>query len=161
MPAPSIAPAERYFPTGNTEYAFCPAIANKNAPTRAELNAGTDLSYDTNEVEGWMVQSDLIDTPDLGTLFVSQIGGRITAEASSLTLYASLNGVDVRGLLPRGTTGFMVRHDSGDVPTRKMDVFPVRVTSLGKDMGTGDGAATIKVSFAITSEPAENVTIPA
>jgi hypothetical protein len=161
MPATSITAATRYFPTGTTSYYFCPSIASKAAPTRAEMNAGTRLDVDVNKVDGWQVTSEVIGTPDLATRFTSQIPGRITASDSSLTMYASTDGVDVRGLLPRDTAGFIVRLDAGDTAGRKMDVFPIKVTALSKDMGTGDEAALITVMFAITSEPAENVTIPA
>jgi hypothetical protein len=41
-----------------------------------------------------------------------------------------------------------------------MDVFPVRVRSLTKSTDP-DAPATVTVNFTITSEPAENVVIPA
>lgn len=160
MPATPITAATRYFRRGTTKVYFCPTISNKSAPSRAELNAGTDLSNEVAEIEGWMVQSETIDTPALGTRFNAKIDGIISSDDSSLMFYASSDSVDVRTLLPRGTNGFVVWLDEGDVATRKMDVFPVRVTATPKERNM-DGAARIQAQFAITSEPAENVTVPA
>lgn len=161
MPATPIAVVNRYFPTGTTKYVYCPSVANKNAVTRSEINAGTDLSGETAGVDGWQVKSELIDVPDINSRFTSKIPGRTSADDSSITFYADPSGADARGLFPRGTSGFILRFDGGDVPGRKMDVFPITVSSAPKEMGTGDDAATIQIMFAITSEPAENVTVPA
>ncbi len=161
MAATPIATVNRFFPTGTTKYVYCTSISNKNAPTRLEINAGTDLSPEINEVDGWQVTSELIDVPDLNSRFTSKIPGRTSADDSSITFYADPSGSDARTLFPRGATGFILRMDGGDVAGRKMDVFPVTVSSVPKEMGTGDDAGTIQVMFAITSEPAENVTIPA
>jgi hypothetical protein len=160
MAATPIASASRFFPTGTTKYIFCTVIANKNAPSRAEINAGTDISGELKAVDGWKVTSELIDVPDINSRFTSKIPGRTSADDSSLTIYADPSGNDARTLFPRDTTGFILRMDGGDVTGRKMDVFPVRVSSVPKDMGTGDDAATLMVQFAITSEPVENVSIP-
>lgn len=161
MPATPISTVTRFFPTGTTKWIYCPSIANKNAPLRAEINAGTDLSGEIAEVEGWQVSSELIDVPDINSRFTSKIPGRTSADDSSITFYADPSGNDARVLFPRDTTGFILRMDGGDVAGRKMDVFPIRVSSVPKEMGTGDGAGTLTVNFAITAEPAENVTIPA
>ena len=161
MPATLITPVTRFWPTATTTYSFCPAIANKAAPTRGELNAGTNLSGDIAEVSGFTVSSDLIDVPDLGNRFVSKIPGKIQAADSSIKMYADATGVDVRTLLPRDTAGFIVRFDGGDVAGRKCDIFPIKVSALSKDMGTGGDGATIEISLAVTSTPAENVTVPA
>jgi len=161
MAATPISASSRYFNRGITKVIFCPSIANKNAPARQEIDAGVDLSPEIAEVDGWVVESESIATPDLGTVFTSSIPGSTSAEDSSLTMYADVGGNDVRTLLPRGTDGFILWMDGGDVPGRLMDVFPVRVASQGKQRTVDDDAAVIEVTFNITSEPAENVTIPA
>lgn len=161
MPAPNISASTRYFNRGKTVVVFATTIANKNSPSRAEINAGTDLRNEVSEVDGWTVTGETIETPDLGTTFTSTISGSTSADDSSLTLYADEAGSDARTLMPRGTNGFIIWMDGGDVAGRKMDVFPVRVTAVGKPRTVDDEAATVNVQFAITSEPAENVTIPA
>lgn len=160
MSATPIAAANRYFRRGVTKAYWCPTIADKNAPTRVELNAGTDLSNEVAAIEGWMVQSETIPTPALGTTFDAKINGVTSADDSSLMFYADSTSVDVRQLLPRGTNGFVVWLDEGDVAGRTMDVFPVRVISAPKQREM-DNASQIQVQFAVTAEPTENVAIPA
>lgn len=160
MAATPITPSVRYFRRGVTKVLWVPTIADKAAPTRVELDAGTALEQETGEVDGWSVTSEVVETPTLGSLFTAKINGPISADDSSLTMYASQDGEDVRTLLTRGTNGFVVWMDEGDTATGLMDVFPVRVLSQAKQR-TLDDAAMVTVQFAITSEPAENVAIPA
>lgn len=160
MPASPITASVRYARFGVTKCYFCPTIVNILGPTRAELNAGTDLSGEVESINGFQVVSNFIDTPDLAGPFVGVIIGRTSAEQSSITCYASINSVDVRGLLPRGTTGNIVWLDEGDVAGRKMDVYPITVGSIPKDRDL-EAAARIIVNVAITRTPAENVTVPA
>lgn len=162
MPATPMAAAVRYFPTGTTRYLWLPTIVALDLiPTRAEIDAGTDLSTDLAEVSGWTVSSDLIDTPDINKRFTSRIPGRITAEDSSLVFYEDRVGDDVRALLPRDEEGYVVRLGAGDVAASMGDTFPVTVSSQSKQEGTDDEAARLTISFAITAEPAENWPIPA
>lgn len=160
MPATPIASAVRYYRRGLTKVSWVPTISNKAAPTRSELNAGTELSPETGAVDGWQIVSATTETPTLGSKFNAKIDGAISADDSSLTLYASQTGTDVRSLLTRGANGYIVWMDEGDTAGRTMDVFPVRVTSQVK-LRTLEDAAQVQIQFAVTAEPAENVTIPA
>ncbi|TKG58898.1 phage tail tube protein [Prauserella endophytica] len=161
MATPALSTSTRYFDPEVTKCYFVPTIANKTSPTRVEMDAGTDLTDEIADLSGWMVAGEAIPTPDLGSRFTSNIPGRTQAEDSSLTFYSDQEGVDVRAVLPRDTNGFVVWLDGGDTPGNKMDVFPVRVLSNGKQRNLQNEAAKIQVQFAITSQPAENVTVPA
>jgi hypothetical protein len=161
MATSAITASTRFFAPEITKCYYVPTIADVTTPTRNEMDAGTDLTGEIADISGWMIQSAQIDTPDLGSRWVSQITGRTSAPSSSITLYASSNSVDVRDLLPRDTTGYILWLDGGDVATQSMDVFPVKVSSLGKQRTTGDTASLIQVDFAVTAEPQEDVTIPA
>jgi hypothetical protein len=161
--APSgITASTRYINPETTKIYWVPTIGSISAPSRAELNAGTNLVGENSASEGWSISAEQVATPDMGHLFTGSIPGRRTAEDSKLTMYASLNGVDARTLMPLGTAGYVVWLDGGDVAGYLMDVFPVRVASLGKMRSVeGSDAATIEITFSITSAPAENVSIPA
>jgi hypothetical protein len=150
----------RYYRRGTTKVLWVPSIANKSAPTRVELDAGTALEGETGAMAGWQTTSTTVPTPTLGSRFTPVVGGEITAADSSLTFWASSDADDVRTLLTRESTGFVVWMDEGDVPAQTMDVYPVTVTSQAK-VRELDSAAQIMAQFAVTSEPAENVTIPA
>lgn len=158
--ATPIQASTRYYRRGVTRVLWVPVIAAKGAPTRAELDAGTALEGETGAMDGWQTTSETVPTPALGSRFTPVVGGEITASDSSLTFWASKDGDDVRSLLVREASGFIVWMDEGDVAAQTMDVYPVTVTSQAK-VRELDNAAQIMCQFAITSEPAENVDIPA
>lgn len=163
MATPSITRSTRYTSQAITRCYYLPVISATNlTPTRSEMNAGTNLSPELFDWSGWTVTGTMIPTPDLSTAFESSIIGKTTAAASSITFYMDRAGVDVRGLLPRGTTGYIMFCDGGDVAGNKADVYPITVTSDGKERAAkGDQADKIMVSFAISAVPAENITVPA
>lgn len=160
MVATPITPASRFFRPGTTKVYWVVSISNIASPSRSELNAGSDLSKDIADISGWLVSGQKIDTPDLNSRFVSNIPGLTSAAESSLTFYASDTGLDVRSLMPRDTAGNIVWLDGGDTTGRKMDVFPVRVLSVGKQRSMGAEAARLTLQYSVSSQPAEDVTIP-
>jgi hypothetical protein len=160
MPATPIAASNRYVPQGVTHYNYLPACANISSPTRAEINAGTDLTPELAEAGDWAINSEAIDTPDYAAAFTPQIPGNVTVDGTTLNLYADIASADVRTLLPRNTTGFILKLPGGDVAGRKADVFPIKVGSQGKPNAIGT-PSTINLIFYVTRAPAENVTIPA
>ena len=160
MVATKIDPTKRYIRPGITKVYYLPAAADYTAVTRAEIDAGTDLTPELADVAGFSTTSDTVDAPDWGSRFTSKVAGMVSVDDSSLTLYASQDTQDVRTLLPRDTTGYIVWMDGGDVADQLMDVFPVTVTSVGK-LRTQSDPAQVQISFAITSEPSEDQTIPA
>lgn len=162
MPTPSITASTRYFDRGTTKVYYLPTVAATNlTPTRAEMDAGTNLSLEVAEISGWTVSAEQIDTPALATVFTGNIPGPTSASDSAITFYASSNSVDARTLLPRGTSGYIMWLDGGDVAGNKADVFPVRVRSNAKMRSLGNEAAKIEVQFSVTNTPGENVTVPA
>lgn len=162
MPAPAITASTRYTSRGFTKIYWLTATTNYLSPSRAELNAGTDLSPQIMDSSGWTVSSDQIDAPDMANRFTSKIAGAISADDSSLTMYASKNGVDARTLMPRDTAGYIVILFGGDnTGAGKMDVWPVTVASVGKQISVqGSDPDTLVISFSPTAPPAENVAIP-
>lgn len=160
MTATKITATKRFIRPNVTKVYWVPTLADYNNPLRTELDAGTDVSGEISDVSGWSTTSNSTDTPDWGSRFTSQIPGNITADSSSITFYGSSDTQDIRTLLNRDDTGFVVWMDGGDVPTQLMDVFPVTVSSLAHQRTMSDPAA-IQVSFTITDVPAENVAIPA
>lgn len=159
MPATPMAPTVRYFRPGVTKILWVEVITNYLAPTRTQINAGVDLSAEVAEINGFQVTSGSVDTPDFGSRFTSKIPGTITADDSALITYADITSVDIRTVLARDDNGFIIIMDEGDVATRLMDVYPVRVASTPK-LRPREDPARIQVDFTITRVPAENVPIP-
>jgi hypothetical protein len=160
MSAPNIASADRYINRGTTRVLWVTTIADINAPSRSELNAGTDLANEIQDFDGWLIESESVETPSLGKKFTGSLSGPTSADDSSLTMYADIGGTDARQLMPRDENGFIVWMDGGDVAGRLMDVFPVRVGSAGKSRSMDD-PSLLQFNYNITDEPAENVVIPA
>jgi hypothetical protein len=161
MPATGIQRSTRFYTVGLTKCLFLPTIADADLePTRAEINAGTDVTAEIAEFEGWSTTSETIDTPDMISRFVSSIAGAITAEDSSISFYADRDGDDARSIFTRDTIGYIVWMDSGDVEDAPMDVYPVQVASAPK-VRSMDNATLIRVDFNITREPVENLAVPA
>lgn len=160
MAATPLAATDRFFAKKVTKIVYVSALANKSAPTRSEINGGKEMSGQVSEVNGFGTTGNLIDAPDYGTTFTSKIPGPTEAPDSSLKLYQSRDTNDIRRLLPRGTTGYIIIMWGGDVPTQLMDVFPVTVSAVTKSI-PNNAAADVTIAFAITSEPAEDVVIPA
>jgi hypothetical protein len=160
MVATPIGASSRYIPEGVTKYNWLPACANYLSPTRAEINAGTDLSPEIATTGNWGIISGVIDAPDLATLFTAQIAGKVTVDGPTIDMYADGTSTDVRTLLPRGTTGFILKLPEGDVAGRKCDVFPVKVVAQAKPTNLTN-PSVIQLQFAPTKIPAENVTVPA
>jgi hypothetical protein len=158
----ALSASTRHANFDNLKIYFLPAVAATTfIPTRAEMTAGTDLTGEISDISGFTVTGNDIDAPDLESEFVSKVPGRTTAEDSSLTFYADEGTDDVRSLLPYKTAGFLAFLDGGDIAAQTMDVFPVRVRSVGKTRSVGDELARVVVGFSITAEPALDVTIPA
>lgn len=160
LPAPTaIGTTKRYIAPGVRKYVWVPTIANKNSPTSAEISAGKDLTAEVAAADGWTTTSNNVDAPDFGTRFTSKVAGMITADDSSFTLYQSRDSDDVRTLLTRDLTGFVIIFPEGISADGTMDVFPVTVSSPSKQQSQSD-PAQIQIQFTITSEPAADVAIP-
>jgi hypothetical protein len=160
MTGPTIlAASTRYFLPGTTKVLIVPTIANLSAPTRLELNAGTDISEEIAAIAGFQITSETVATPDLGKRFVGQVTGRLTASDSSITCWADKAGVDIRSLVDLDQETNVVFMDGGDVEDHLMDVYKVTVASIGKPRDI-EGAGRVEVKTTIR-DYAENIAIPA
>lgn len=160
MPATAIAAATRYFQPGTTKVVILPSIASLSAgATRGEINAGTDVSGDVAAINGFQINSNQIDTPDLGGRFTKRVPGRLAADDSAITFYADVAGADIRTVLSRDQNTYVGIMDGGDVSGRKADYFQVTVASVGKVRDLED-APRLTVTFTIR-DYGENKTIPA
>ncbi|MFD7639580.1 hypothetical protein ACFV4P_02910 [Kitasatospora sp. NPDC059795] len=148
---------------GVTKILFLTTIAAAtNIPTRPELVAGTDLSKQTSDIEGWSLENSPIETPDLGAQFATSIPGEDKAASSSLTFYEDLASDSVEKLLSKDAQGYICILRKGDVPQSKsLDVFPVRVGSRAPSYSTGTEPAKFKVSFSISDLPTLDAPVPA
>jgi hypothetical protein len=160
MSATPISQSVRYYRQGISKVLWVPTIATLAAPSRAEINAGIDLSPEISATSGWEVTGNTEATNALGSRFTGKVPSNTEAGDSSLTFYADATSVDVRTVLLRGDFGNIVWMDEGDVVNYLMDIFPVQVTGVPKQRDV-TSVAGIMVNFATLREPSENIAIPA
>lgn len=172
MPTPPIGASNRYFDVAVTKVYYLPAIAASTlVPTRTEMTAGINLTPELVDWAGWAVDSEYFDTQNLNSSYRTKAPGIKFCADSSVTLYTSKNGVDVRSSLAIGATGYMMFCDGGDIGGNRAEIYPVAVGSAmvlrssGNDT-TSSGTNTItaswvKIGFAITGTPNQAVIVPA
>lgn len=150
----------RFFRRGVSKVRWAPAVAG-NSPTRPEITAGLDLSTAISAINGFQFSNAPIATPDLSDNFDSQITGPDTVGDSSLDFYDDDTATTIRTTLAKGTAGYLLLFPYGDVPTKRVEKWPV--TSLGvNDAWSMDAtAAGFNVQFAVTARPYQTGVIPA
>lgn len=153
----------KFFRRGKSKIFFCPAVSDFEAPTRAEITAGDDLSDFVAEIGGFSLSNSPIATPDLGASFTKSIPGEDTTDESSLTLYDDnqAGGAPYRSVLARGTEGYLVLMPYGDVAARRCEVWHVISTGVNDEWSVGNDAARTTVTFSVNSVPEQNAVVPA
>ena len=159
MAPPPLNPTKRYYPPGIRKCYWLATTANYLSPTRTEINAGIDLSHEIESVTGFSLTAAMINVPDMGSRFISQIPGALESSKNDIVFYQDQNSADIRQVLAIGVTGFIFMLWDGDVSGQLMDNFPVQVASVAPDPAiTKSGMIT--VNFAPSAVPAIGVTIP-
>lgn len=153
----------RFNRKGITVISYVPTIADPTyLPTRVELDGGTDLTKAIAAIEGFGLENQEIETPDMASTFVSKIPGDDTATESTMTVYEDDTTDEMETVLAKGTAGFVVILSKGDVQgSNGMDVFPIRVASNSKAYTAENEAAKINVRFSIVDRPLFNAAVPA
>lgn len=163
MPATPLTPTTRYLPPGTRKYYWLTSLANPAAPTRAELNAGTDLTAEivTGGVGGFTLARTRADVTPLGSSVIVMLDTTTDPNTTTneIVFYASVTGSDVRQVMSAGTAGFLVFLYEGDVTGQRCEVWPAAVSVLFFDQGT-ETPGEIHVQYLITAQPSQNVLIP-
>ncbi len=160
--APTPIPGgNRFSPRGVRKVYALPAVAAATLiPTRAEINAGTDLTPQISSMGGFAESANFVETPDLVSQFNGKIVDGVSAEDPTVGFYGSKDGADASDFFDRGQTWFIVVCNYGDAAGRPADVFPTEVGSVAPPLEMS-GAFNINVAFSITDEPARRVALPA
>jgi hypothetical protein len=153
----------RFNRKGVTKILFADTIADAGyMPTMAEITGATDYTKQIAAVDGFSLENQEIETPDMASTFVSKIPGDDQASDSSLTLYEDDTTDTIETDLAKGTVGFVIICRKGKTASSKgMDVYPVRVASSSPAITADNEAAKIMVKFSITDRPLLNATVPA
>lgn len=151
----------RYIAPEVTKVYWVPTIADITAPTRLEIDAGTDLTGEIAAATGWEFGADRVAVPDLGTKATGRISGRTNPGDAQHVFYASQDTADIRDLLARGDSGYVYIADGGDVTGQKARVFFVDVSAVTPTLDVaGTEASRVMVDYSV-KQVAEETTIPA
>jgi hypothetical protein len=117
---------------GKIRVYYVPSIANQNAPTTTELNAGTDLTatMTADGLSGFQPDTADVDTSSLASVFNSTRNGRTSFSNTQLTLKRQSGTDTIFNLLTRDTTGFIVIRRSISQSTawassQGVEVYPI------------------------------------
>ncbi|MFI9391891.1 hypothetical protein ACIG53_13520 [Streptomyces bauhiniae] len=151
----------RFLRRGISKILFVKDLGDPKYPSRREINKAFVLTDAVSDIEGWALENDPIETPDMGSTFNSSIPGNDKAENSSLTFYEDRFSDAIEQQLPKGAQGYVILLRKGDLPgSRSVDVFPVQVATRAATYSTGNEAAKFKVTFTITDEPSLDRPVP-
>lgn len=154
----------RYVHDGKTRVFWVPTIANKAAPTTAELNAGTSLAgflrkdgLNVNLSQNMVDNADLEDTfdaQDIGTF-----GGSI-----DLTMFRDDTTDTAWNLMVYGTSGYIVIRQGVAFSTawtaaQKAQVYPARMGQKRPTTPAANEQVTFAVTMAITDTPNLEATV--
>lgn len=160
-------PANAFFRRGTTKVWFCPTVASTSlVPTVAEITAGTKL-VNIADMSGFSFSNNPITTPDMDSVFDSQIPGVDAAEDSVLTFYEPKTGTDALfATLAKGVTGYIVifyRGIAGANPAiaDKCEVWPIVSSGPRRMYGMDASAARWSVTLSPAAPPNVNVTLAA
>lgn len=158
---PTIPVSTRFFQPGIIDVYWLPAVANPAAgPTRAEITAGTSLAQELDDWTGWSYSTNFIETKDAKSRVRPKLAGAVTLDDSSMTFNGSANGQDIRTVLTREDTGYVLICDGGDTAGYPAELFPVEVGSVVKVRSLDSDAFKVRVDFGVTNVPTD-VTLPA
>ncbi len=160
MVATPLATLNPYLPVDIRKFYWVATIANIAAPSRGELDAGTDLSTQVVDAPGWFIDGSTVQSQSFVGPALNLIGAQSFAD-SSLVMRNSRTSTDARTILivqRPALTGFIVVFPEGDVTGYKMNVFSVAVNAAPLSPGQLD-PGTSEFKFAIFDARAR-VTVP-
>jgi len=154
----------RFIRRGKAKFYFLPTVASPTLiPTAAEITAGIDITKQVADLSGWRRTGSSVNTPDMGSDFVSNISGEKTVEASSFTFYADDTQAvnSLKTAMAEDTVGFVYICGSGRATGKEADTFPVRSNTVGNEYTVGNDPARFVIEYAITDNPAIDKPQPA
>lgn len=148
----------RFMRKGITKVFFVPTIAVKSAPTVVEITAGTDLTGQVAELNGFTFSNSPIDVPDLSSAFVKKIPGEDSVEDSSIVFYEDKTSNPISTAQAKGAVGFIVIFYAGvagaaPATADKCEVWGVIIASNSRRYTAGNEAAQYEVVYTLTDPP--------
>lgn len=156
----TIPVSTRFFQPGIVKVYWLPTVADPSNVTRAEITAGTDLTPELDDISGWSYSTTFVETKDANSRTRPKLAGAVSLDDSSMTFNGSQDGQDVRTVLTRGTTGYVLWCDGGDATGLPGELFPAEVGAVVRVRSLDSDAFKVRVDFGITNVPTD-IDLPA
>lgn len=150
----------RFMRKGVTKIWFVPTIASLSAPTATEINGGTKLDPQLDEINGFNYTNNPIESRDMSTAFVGNVPGEDSVADSNMTFHEDKVTNPIKTALAKGVNGNIVIAYAGTAGSNaaagdKVDVWPVTVASTSRAYTTGNETAKYQTVFAPLTPPSE------
>src|SRR6478609_2702263 len=144
----------RLIPNEKTWVGFTPTVANKSAPTAANITAAVDVTPLLISLNA-SSRGNTVPTPSLDTLFETSISGTVQATFDA-DFYRDDDDDLAWETLPRATEGFFIISRFGGsgtggkpIAADVVEVWPVIVTSRTNSNLTSNTVLTFTVSCSV------------
>ena len=146
---------------GKTRVYWVPTVANINAPTTTELNAGMDLTstMTADGLSGFNPDTADVDTSSLASTFTTNVNGRTSFSNTQLTLKRQSGTDTIFTTLTRDTAGYVVIRRSMTQSTawassQAIEVYPALCEEVSRMDPAPNTVERYTIGIKITSSPA-------
>jgi len=146
---------------GKTRVYWVTSIANINAPTTSELNAGIDLTstMTADGLSGFNPDTADVDTSSLASTFTTNVNGRTSFSNTQLTLKRQSGTDTIFTTLTRDTAGYVVIRRSVAQATawasaQGVEVYPALCEEVSRMDPAPNTVERYTIGIKITSSPA-------
>lgn len=155
--------------TGEIKLQLVPTIADKDAPTVAEINAGTDLTpFLTRDGLSTPMDGSTIDVAGANDRYNATAPGTYGGQPVTVKLFRESVAADddAWAALPIGTDGYLVvrRFGGSDVAfaaAQQVEVWPIDVISRNMLPIADNEAQKFEVACAVPTPPAQDAVVAA
>jgi hypothetical protein len=153
-------PSTAFIHQGVSRVYLLPAVAVLTTPTRAEINAGVNLTGSLQSVGGFAIDNTLVEVAPVGAAFAEQTPGiNKTTGPCTLSLYDHRTNPTIRASVAVGLSRYIILVPYGDLFTLRCEVWPVTIAAVSDTWE--NGVAVYRVLFAPRVAPTQNAVLPA
>jgi len=149
---------------GNTKVYYAPAVADKDAPTEAEIGAGSDLTpFITKDGVSVPNAQNMVDSAGLDEIYDAQQVGSWGGGALTLTMFRDDDDeTDSYDFIEYGLEGFLIVSRFGPaVATSKVEVWPVEFHEPTLMQTAANEMQKFTAAAAVTSAPSMRAVVAA
>jgi len=146
---------------GKTRVFWVTTIANIQAPTTTELNAGIDLTstLTADGLSGFQPDTADVDTSSLASTFTTNVNGRTSFSNTQLTLKKQSSGDTIFTTLTRDTAGFVairrsVAQATAWTSAQALEVYPALCEEVARLDPAPNTIERYIIGVKITASPA-------